>query len=144
MRRSWHTCIGMRLNFDQLAIFGSAHLKVHGFGEKIYANCSLVCVVKAVIHKPEKGWHQYIGRTGHDQGQYLVIRLVLPTLCSPRKTNLNFLLMERVSKLTIRKDIFAHSSLKVHLLDNFKYKRAPVMPYSFACNIHVLNHQLLQ
>ena len=25
--------------------------------------------------------------------QYLVIRLVLPTLCSPRKTNLNFLKM---------------------------------------------------
>ena len=31
-----------------------SHLKVHGFGEKIYANGGLVGVVKAVVHKPKK------------------------------------------------------------------------------------------
>ena len=53
----------MRLNFDQLAIVGYAHLKVHGFGEKIYAYGGLIGVVKAVVHKPlRESYHKFLYR----------------------------------------------------------------------------------
>ena len=30
------------------------HLKIHSFGEKVYANGGLVGIIKAVIHEPER------------------------------------------------------------------------------------------
>ena len=57
--------------------------------------CSLICIVECIVHLIRSSTQTYVhflGRTRRCSAGLTkrVIRLVFPTLCSPRKTNLNF------------------------------------------------------